>query len=167
MPHLDRYLRTHLAGSTAGVDLFDHAARKMPEPFAVQIRAIQRELVEERAQLRAMMQALGVTGNPVFNALARAGERVGRLKPNGDLLHRTAMTDLAELETMCVALAGKQAGWESLLAIADQEPRLQRVELERLLAQAKDQQRTVRRMHAEAAAKALARPGTAPHRAGA
>lgn len=158
MSHLDRYLRTHLAGSSAGVDLFDRAARNMPEPFAGQIRAIQRELVEERIQLRAMMQALGVIENPVFNALARAGERIGRLKPNGDLLHRTAMTDVVELETMCVALAGKQAGWESLLAIVEDEPRLQRDELERLHAQALDQQATVRRLHAEAAARALS-PG--------
>lgn len=161
MSHLDRYLRTHLAGSSAGVDLFDRAARKMPEPMSVQIRAIQRELVQERDQLRAMMQALGVVENPVFNTLARAGERLGRLKPNGDLLHRTTMTDLVELETMCVALAGKQSGWEALLAIVEDEPRLQRAELERLLAQAKDQQRTVRRLHAEAAARALGQHQTA------
>lgn len=155
MSHLHRYLRTHLAGSTAGVDLFDRAARSHPEPAASVIRRIHGELVEERVALRAMMDRVGVHENPLFNTLARVGERVGRLKPNGDLLRRTTMTDLVELETMLIALAGKLAGWESLLAVADQEPGLDRVELEGWAQQARDQRKAVRDLHAAAAQRAL------------
>ena len=60
MSHLGRYLRTHLSGSTAGVNLFDRAAKGLPEPASSTIRRIHRELVEERVALRAMMTALGV-----------------------------------------------------------------------------------------------------------
>ncbi len=155
MSHLSRYLRTHLAGSTAGVNLFERAAGEHPEPASSVIARIQGELVEERVALRAMMAALGIAESPVANLLARAGERVGRLKPNGNLLHRTAMTDLVELETMSIALAGKLNGWESLLAIVDDEPRLDRTELERLAQQARDQRDAVRELHSEAAARAL------------
>lgn len=155
MSHLARYLRTHLAGSTAGVNLFDRAANDHPEPAASVIRRIHGELVEERVSLRAMMAAVGVHENPVFNLVATAGERMGRLKPNGSLLHRTAMTDLVELETMSIALAGKLNGWESLLTIVDDEPRWSRTELERLAQQARDQRDAVRELHTAAAARAL------------
>jgi hypothetical protein len=156
MSDLARYLRTHLAGSTAGVNLFERAASEMPEPGASVIRRIHSELVEERVQLRAMMAALGIHANPVFNAAARVGERLGRLKPNGSLLHRTPKTDLVELETMRIALAGKLAGWESLLTIADDEPRLDRSQLKLLAAQAREQQKAVRALHKAAAARTLA-----------
>lgn len=155
MSHLARYLRTHLAGSTGGIDLFDRAARGLPEPAASAARRIRGELVEERDALRAMMAALDVHENPLFNTMVRVGERLGRLKPNGDLLHRTSMTDLVELETMIVALSGKLAGWESLLAIVDDEPRLSRPELEGLAQQAHEQRETVRELHATAAKRAL------------
>lgn len=155
MSHLHRYLRTHLAGSTAGVDLFDRAARSHPEPAASVIRRIHGELVDERVALRAMMDRVGAEENPLFNTLARIGERIGRLKPNGDLLHRTAMTDLTELEAMLIALAGKLAGWESLITVADDEPGLDRTELEGWAQQARDQRVAVRELHDAAAKRAL------------
>jgi hypothetical protein len=155
MSHLARYLRTHLAGSTAGVHLFDRAAGEHAEPAASVIRRIHGELVEERVALRTMMSAVGVHENPVLNLVAGAGERLGRLKPNGSLLHRTAMTDLVELETMSIALAGKLNGWESMLTIVDDQPQWNRDELERLAQQARDQRDAVRQLHAEAAARAL------------
>lgn len=157
MSDLERYMRTHLAGSTAGVDLFDRAAKGLPEPASSIIRRIHGELVEERIALRQMIDALGFHENPVFNALTRAGERIARLKPNGALLHRTPKTDLVELEAMVIALNGKLAGWESLLAIVDDEPRLDRAELEALAAQAREQIATVRELHRAAAARSLLR----------
>lgn len=156
MSHLARYLRTHLAGSSAGVHLFDRAAGGLPEPAASVIRRIHGELLEERDTLRGLMAAVEVNENPVFNALAMTGERIGRLKPNGSLLRRTRMTDLVELESMSIALAGKLNGWESLLTIVDDEPRWSRGELERLAQQARDQRDAVRELHAAAAARALA-----------
>ena len=156
MSHLERYLRTHLAGSTAGVNLFDRAAGAFDEPAASVIRRIHGELIEERVALRAMMAALDVHENLVFNTLTKAGERVGRLKPNGHLLRRTSMTDVTELETMRVALAGKLAGWESLLSIVDGEPRLSRQELEHWAEQAREQQRAIGELHSSAAKRAFA-----------
>lgn len=155
MSHLERYMRTHLAGSTAGVDLFDRAARGLPQPASSAVRRIHGELVEERVALRGMMHALGFQENTLFNTVAKLTERVARLKPNGNLVHRTAMTDLVELESMVIALNGKLAGWESLLAIVDREPRLERPVLEGLAAQAREQIATVRELHRSAAAKAL------------
>jgi hypothetical protein len=155
MSHLERYMRTHLAGSTAGVDLFDRAAKGLPQPASSVIRRIHGELVEERVALRAMMDALGFRENTLFNSVAKLGERVARLKPNGNLLQRTAMTDVVELESMVIALSGKLAGWESLLAIVDREPRLDRAELEGLAAQAREQIATVRELHQAAASHAL------------
>jgi hypothetical protein len=157
MSHLERYMRTHLAGSTAGVDLFDRAAKGLPEPASSIIRRIHGELVEERVALRGMIAALGFQENTLLNKLARTGERVARLKPNGSLFHRTTRTDLVELESMVIALNGKLAGWESLLAIVEDEPLLDRAELEALAAQAREQIATVRELHRAAAARSLCR----------
>lgn len=155
MTHLGRYLRTHLATSDAEIDLFDRAAKGLPEPWAAEVRRIHGQLVGERADLRAMMKALGIRKNPVLGTLARSAERVGRLKPNGDLLHRTAMTDLVELEAMAVTLAARLARWESLRAIADDEPTLDPVELGRLVKQARAQRKSLGKMHTAAARRAL------------
>lgn len=161
MSHLARYLRTHLAGSSAGVDLFDRAAKGLPEPAASEVRRIQQQLVEERAALKEIMTALGVHENPVFNLATKAGERVARLKPNGDLIHRTRATDVVELEAMLIALAGKLAGWESLLAIAEEDPRLDKEELKRLRDQTRAQRKALRRLHAAAAKRAFGRAAAA------
>ncbi|UDY23291.1 hypothetical protein [Nocardioides sp. Kera G14] len=155
MSHLAHYMRTHLAGSTAGVGLFDRAADEHLGGASDVIRRIHGELVEERATLRRMMAAVGVRENPISVMAASASERVSRVRSLARLVYDRSGTEHVELETMRVALAGKLAGWESLLAIVDQEPRLDRAELERLAQQARDQQQAIAELHADAARRAL------------
>lgn len=152
---LRHYLRTHLAGATAGTRLFERAAADLPEPAASRIREIHRELLEERAAQHDLLVAFGHHENPLLNAAAAVGERLHRLVPTSRLHRRTPMADLVDLETMRDALAGKAAGWDALLAIADRDHRLDRAQLKRFAEQTAKQQETVRALHAEAALRAF------------
>lgn len=152
------HVHVHLAGSAAGIDLFGRSGDAQLDPdIGATVRDIHRELVDERRRLRRMADDLGVGESKALTLAARAGERVGRLKPNGSLTERTDMTDLVELEAMRTAVAGKHAGWQALLSVVDVHPALQRAELEELIAQAETQQARLAEAHGRAAARALVR----------
>lgn len=153
---LAHHVHAHLAGSAAGIDLFDRSADAQLDPeIGALVRDIHTELVDERRRLRRMATDLGVGESSALTAAARLGERVGRLKPNGSFTRRTDLTDLVELEAMRTAVAGKRAGWQALLSVADVHPPLDRRELQDLIDQAEDQQSRLADAHTRAAARAL------------
>lgn len=150
------HVHTHLAGSAAGIDLFGRSADAQLDPeTGALVRDIHRELLDERRRLRRMADDLGVGESNVMTIGARAGERLGRLKPNGSWTQRTPLTDLVELEAMRVAVSGKQAGWEALQSVVDVHEALDRDELEMLAQQAVDQEKRLAGAHRRAAARAL------------
>ncbi|MFI5427898.1 hypothetical protein [Aeromicrobium sp. UC242_57] len=156
MTALAAYLQTHLAGSRAGVDLFSRSAKgQLDHEIGVALDEIRREVADERTQLQQIMSSLDVDENLVRSTAARIGERIARLKPNGSLLHRTPLTDLVEVEALRIAVSGKQAGWESLVAIADLVPQLDLDQLEQLVAQGKLQLERLGELHAVVARRAL------------
>jgi hypothetical protein len=157
MDALGHYLRIHLTGSAGGIELFSRG-EAMPDSTAREtVLGIRDELVQEREQLLAMASRVGASPAPLAAVAAKVGERIGRLKPNGDLLHRTPLTDVVDLETMLVAVAGKIAGWQSLIAVADKHDGLRLDELTALLEQARRQHEQLAGLHAAAAARALTR----------
>jgi hypothetical protein len=150
------HVHAHLAGSAAGIDLFDRSAdAQLDAEIGNVVREIHGELLDERRRLRRMASDLGVGESTLMTVAARAGERVGRLKPNGSLTRRTDLTDLVELEAMRTAVAGKRAGWQALLSVADVHACLDHQELQELIAQAEDQQSRLADAHTRAAARAL------------
>lgn len=157
MDELGHYIRIHLTGSAGGIELFSRG-QKFREPAATSIlEDIRGELVQERSQLLAMADRVGARPAPLAAVAAAVGERIGRLKPNGNPLRRTSMTDLIDLEAMRVALSGKTAGWESLLAVVDRHEGLDRDELTALRDQALRQLEQVSALHTDSAARALTR----------
>ena len=157
MDPLGHYIRIHLTGAAVGIQLFDRGSRLLDADARAVVEHIRDELVEEREQLLAMAHRIGVGPAPLATAVAKLGERLSRLKPNGHLLHRTPMTDLMDLEAMGVAAAGKIAGWESLLSVADQHDGLERAELDALLEHARRQHDQLSELHNHAATRALTR----------
>lgn len=156
MDALGHYLRIHLTGSAGGIELFSRGAGLHDDDARTIVENIRSELIQEREQLLEIARRLEVRPAPLAAAAAKVGERLGRLKPNGHLLHRTPMTDLVDLETMCVAVAGKIAGWEALLAVVDRHD-LPTDELQALLDQARRQHAQLSELHTQAAARALVR----------
>jgi len=82
-------------------------------------------------------------------------EKVGRLKPNGTLVQRSALSSVVELEAMTLGVAGKAAGWRVLHALAGRDDRLDAEQIEGLLARATSQQETLERLRMAAAVAAL------------
>ena len=134
------YLQDHLAGSTAGVELFRRAAgAHKGTALGDVLDALTLEVTSDRQALLDLMGVLGVRPDRVKTAAGWAGEKVGRLKLNGALLSRSPLTDVVELEAMRMAVEWKAAGWRLLQALVDADPRLAQVDLDDLARRADDQ----------------------------
>lgn len=149
------YLNDHLTASYAGIDLFARAARSADPADTDELTALTREVSEDKDGLLEVMRAMGVRRRPGASLLGRLAERAGRLKPNGSLLHRTPLTTLVETEALRIAVAGKQAGWEALLALSEDEQRLPTALLERLHQRATDQSTRLAELHSRTARRQL------------
>jgi len=147
------YLNDHLAGATAGTELARRAAAAQRDPAKRGImRGLAGEISEDRQALLEIMAAIGI---PVRGYKVWAGwlaEKAGRLKLNGSLLARSALSDLLELEMMRLGVEGKAAGWHTLRTLAASRPELDAARLDRLLARAEDQSKRLEGLRAEAAA---------------
>jgi hypothetical protein len=95
-------LARRAAGSNEGTELGDFLSRLVAE------------IEEDRETLAAVMAALGVGADPVKRSLAWGAEKVGRLKPNGQLLGYSPLSRLVELEGLRIGIAGKQALWDAM-----------------------------------------------------
>ena len=85
------------------------------------------------------MAALGFPVRQYKQIGAWVGEKLTRVKLNGHLLSRSPLSDLVEFEFIATAVLAKRAGFETLLAIAAVDSRLDAGLLERLIAQADKQ----------------------------
>jgi hypothetical protein len=110
------YLNDHLAGATLGVELArrlrssNRGDAEMGEPLA-QICA---EIEADQDTLVRLMEWLGIERKTVKPALARLGERLGRLKPNGQLRGYSPLSRVLELEVLSAGIGGKMQLWNAL-----------------------------------------------------
>lgn len=137
---LSVYLHDHLAGAAGGVELAHHAAKEQADtPVGPALAALAHEIERDRDSLRAILGDLGMSEFALHEAATWLVEKVARLKPNGQLVGRSPLTSLIELETLRIALVGKLAGWTSLRLLADQDPRLDADHLDRLIVRGNEQ----------------------------
>jgi hypothetical protein len=147
------YLNDHLAGAAVGLSLARRSlASNRGGELGAFLERLVREISEDRRSLRDVMKVLGARENPVKQALAAAMERVGRLKPNGQVRGYSDLSRLIELEALVAGVTGKLALWRSLQAAEIEVP----VDLERLAARAQAQVDELELHRREAARRALA-----------
>jgi hypothetical protein len=138
--YLKIYLEDHYAGATAGVDLARRAAgSNRGTPYGEVLDRIATMIEEDRDSLRAIMTDLGVGPDRLKVAAAWAGEKVGRLKPNGHLTSYSPYSRVLEIEGLVLGVTGKRCLWQALRHVAAQEPRLRIEELDLLEARATEQ----------------------------
>lgn len=110
------YLNDHLAGAALGVELArrlrssNRGDAEMGEPLG----RICGEIEEDRETLIRLMERLGVDRKPIKPALARVGERLGRLKLNGQLRGYSPLSRVLELEILSAGIGGKIQLWNAL-----------------------------------------------------
>ena len=134
------YLNDHLAGATAGMQLARRVAGTRQAPAGQpELRQFASDVAEDRAALLDMMGTLGVPVRSYKVWAAWAGEKAGRLKPNGHLTTRSPLSNLEELEILRLGVEGKAAGWRTLRALADTDGRLDAGRLDELISRARRQ----------------------------
>jgi len=110
------YLNDHLAGATLGVELArrlrssNRGDAEMGDPLA----KICAEAEGDLETLIRLMERLGVDRNPVKPALAKAAERLGRLKLNGQIRGYSPLSRVLELEGLSGLIGGKMQLWNAL-----------------------------------------------------
>jgi hypothetical protein len=154
--YLAIYLRDHHAAAQAGVAL---ARRALANVGNGELGGFSTPLAERiESDLRTVarvMAALDVTPNRLKDGFAIAGERLGRLKPNGRLRGRSPLSQVLELELLVSGIAAKAALWRSLAVSAD--PRLDSFDFDGLARSAEEQRAEAERLRVAAAARAFAR----------
>jgi hypothetical protein len=156
------YLNDHLAGATAGLELARRVAGARQVPATgPELQRFAEEVAEDRAALLRIMGALGVPVRSYKVWAAWAGEKVGRLKPNGHLTTRSPLSNLEELEILRLGVEGKAAGWRTVRVLADREGRLDADELDELISRARRQADFLEEARVRAAQQVIATSGTA------
>lgn len=151
------YLNDHLATMTVGVELAGRAARGRQDAGAARTLAgLAAELTEDRSALLRTMQSLDVPVRQYKVIAARVAELVGRLKPNGHVLHRSPLSDVVEVEGLRAVIETNAACWRTLRELAKDESRLDADRLAALLDRAGRHAETLDRCRADAAAAAFA-----------
>jgi hypothetical protein len=147
MKYLPIYLNDHYAGSTLGVELAKRAAKNSADnaEFGPPLATLATEIDEDRDALKRIMGRLDVSEDRIKASIFWLGEKVGRLKPNGELLHFSPLSRVVELEGLITGVGGKLSLWRTLLELAEREDRLDAGELEVLAGRAEDQ---LLRLHA-------------------
>jgi hypothetical protein len=137
---LSVYLHDHLAGAAGGVELAHRVAKAHADsPIGPALDRLAREIEQDRDSLRQILSDLRMPDHHVHEGLTWLAEKAARLKPNGQLIGRSPLSSLVEIETMRIALEGKRAGWVSLRILADHDSRLNTDRLDALIARAIDQ----------------------------
>jgi hypothetical protein len=115
---LEIYLADHLAAATAGVELARRSAgANAGGRFGAALERLATEIEEDRRTLRRVVSDLGFSESRPKEALAWAGEKLGRLKLNAQLRGYSPLSRVLELEALSVGITGKLALWETLQAV--------------------------------------------------
>jgi hypothetical protein len=110
------YLNDHLAGAVLGVELarrLRSSNRDDPE-MGGPLAGIATEIEADRETLIRLMDRLGVDRRSVKPALAKAVERLGRFKLNGQLRGYSPLSRVLELEVLASGIGGKMQLWNAL-----------------------------------------------------
>jgi hypothetical protein len=110
------YLNDHLASSTVGVEL----ARRMRSSnegdaeLAGPLAALCTEIEADQETLERLMDELGVGRSKAKTMGAYVGEKLGRLKLNGQLTGYSPLSRVLELEVLSAGVGGKLRLWRGL-----------------------------------------------------
>jgi hypothetical protein len=157
--HLSTYLQDHRAGAEAGSDLarrlHDENKGTQYEDFCAHIAE---QIEEDVMVLEQIMDRFDIDRPALKAAIAKVGERIGRLKPNDQLGGYSPLSRVLEFEALRGGVQGKLSMWDALLEVAPFDGRLDAEELAQLILRAEAQLKGLRVHHRLAAREALAAP---------
>ncbi|MGH2786403.1 MAG: hypothetical protein ACRDJV_00655 [Actinomycetota bacterium] len=151
--YLGIYLEDHLAGSMAGLEMAKRAAgsNRDTELGLFLDQKLVAEISEDQQTLQQLMQRLGFAPNQVKQSVAWLGEKLGRLKLNGEITNYSPLSRLVELEALTLGVRGKLSLWEALRAVTD-NGEYAGVDLDAMIERATQQHAQLERFRHEVAA---------------
>jgi hypothetical protein len=155
MKALASYLKDHLAGSTAAVELLEHLAEShRGEPLEKLFTELRGEIASDQEALRKLLQRFSREG-PVRKASAWMAEKFNRVKIRlaGEKAGELGLVEA--LEILVLGITGKQLLWRALSASLGDSPLLRGVDLSQLEQRAIDQLERVESHRLEAARQAF------------
>jgi len=150
------YLRDHRAGAAVGSSLARRAAEENEgTPFGEFLARLAGEIDQDTGTLGEIMGRFDVTPDPVKNVGAKIGERLGRLKMNGQMTGYSPLSRVLELEGLRGGVQAKLSLWQSLREVAPGYEQLDEAELDGLCERAARQLEELREQHRSAAREAF------------
>jgi hypothetical protein len=138
------FMQDHLAASTAGLELARRAyGANRGTTYGDALSRVADEIEEDRRALADMLTDLGFKPDRVKILGAWTGEKVGRLKLNGQLKGYSPLSRVEELEALIAGINAKLSLWRIVLEVAKEEPRLDTERIQRLIAGGEKQLETV------------------------
>jgi hypothetical protein len=143
------YLNDHLAGSVGGVETARRArASNQGTEFGAPLAALCVEIETDRESLEGVMKELDIARSRIKPALGWVGEKLGRLKPNGQLRGYSPLSRVVELELLLLGISGKLRLWILLEELVGTEAK---ADFKALGARAEDQRSRVADLQLRAA----------------
>lgn len=143
------YLNDHLAGSAAGVQMARRTrSSNSGTEFEAPLQELCREVEADRETLESVMGELGIRRSRLKPPLGWVAEKLGRLKPNGQLRGYSPLSRVVELEMLLLGIAGKRRLWTLLSTLVDERSS---ADFPALIARAEGQQARVEDLQERAA----------------
>ena len=113
--NLGIYLNDHLAGAIAGLELAKRSTgANEGNEYGDFLSKLVIEIEEDQVSLIKLMEHLGIRKDLMKDAAAWMGEKVGRLKLNGQLVGYSDLSRVVELEGLYLGVQGKLSLWRNL-----------------------------------------------------
>ncbi len=153
---LNVYLNDHLAAAAGVVALARRAAEAhRGTAGARDLAELVAQLVEDRRTLIAIMAQLDVPRTRYKEPLAVLAERLGRIKPNGSVFHRSPLSSVVEVEALVLGVTANRSGWRTLQQLSATRPGLDPDQLDELIGRAEHQLAVLARLTEVAVREAL------------
>jgi hypothetical protein len=155
--HLAVYLKDHLAGSAAGLEILEHieAAHGVGRIAEITTR-IRREIEGERKVLTGLLDSLDSSTSVPRRVAGWMSEKALELKLFADDPGNGALRLFEASEAIKLGVHGKLGLWKALAANAQQIPELAAVDYEPLIRQAEEQETLLEILRLEASRAAFA-----------
>jgi hypothetical protein len=155
--HLAVYLKDHLAGSQAGLEILEHIEAEHGVGRIAEITSrIRREIEGERTVLTQLLAELDASTSVPRRVAGWMSEKALELKLIADDPGNGALRLFEAVEAIELGVHGKLGLWKALAANAQEIPLLRTIDYESLIRQAEEQEALLEILRLEASRAAFA-----------
>lgn len=154
--HLATYLKDHLAGAGAAIEIMDHIESSHGDTSAGDlVKRLRPDILADRQELEELITRLGHETTAPRRAAGWLSEKVVELKLKMDDPSNGALRLLESVEMLALGVHGKIDLWHSLAGNIGSIPALGTLQYERLIQRAEAQRALIEPVRLEAASAAF------------